>query len=164
MFHPFERTDSISTDTPLLISTMEALSDPDPIATMANAASLLNWYLDDINWVGFYIWSETDSELVLGPFQGLPACIRIKSGRGVCGTAIAKAEAQLVDDVHAFPGHIACDSASRAELVLPLYRPDSSLIGVLDIDSPTPGRFSVADADAMTEFCMFLTRKIVSAG
>ena len=164
MFHPFDKTDSISTDIPLLIAAMDALADPDGIATMANAASLLNWYLDDINWVGFYLWSDTDSELVLGPFQGLPACIRIRPGRGVCGTAIKTTEIQLVEDVHDFPGHIACDSASRSELVLPLYRPDRSLIGVLDIDSPTPGRFRQSDADAMNEFCRFLILKLVPAG
>jgi GAF domain-containing protein len=112
------------------------------IANAANFAAFLNTLLADINWVGFY-FLEGD-ELVLGPFQGLPACVRIPVGRGVCGTCVATGEAQRVADVHAFPGHIACDVRSRSELVLPLYEGERC-IGVLDIDSPLPDRFSPED-------------------
>ena len=114
----------------------------DAIANMANAAALLWETLPDINWVGFY--RNVDGELVLGPFQGRPACVRIPFGTGVCGTAAATRQVQRIDDVHAFPGHIACDSASNSEIVVPLIR-DGELIGVLDIDSPRHGRFTAED-------------------
>ncbi len=156
MFHPFDKTGDISVDIDFLVPALDALSDPDSIATLANASSLLNWYLDDINWVGFYLWNDVDKELVLGPFHGLPACIRIAAGRGVCGKAYATGETQLVADVLEFPGHIACDASSRSELVVPLKQPDGSLAGVLDIDSPNPGRFSAAEAAAMEKFCRSL--------
>jgi GAF domain-containing protein len=116
--------------------------EPDLVANAANTAAFINTLLGDINWVGFYFLK--DKELVLGPFQGQPACVRIPVGRGVCGTSVASGETQRVDDVHAFPGHIACDVRSRSELVVPL-RNASAIVGVLDIDSPTPGRFSTAD-------------------
>ena len=116
--------------------------EPDLIANAANFAAFLNAQLGDINWVGFYFLR--DDELVLGPFQGLPACVRIPVGRGVCGTCVATGEPQRVADVHAFPGHIACDVRSRSELVLPL-RDGEKLAGVLDIDSPLPDRFSSED-------------------
>ena len=109
---------------------------------MANVAALLWEALPDLNWAGFY--RNVGGELVLGPFQGRPACIRIPFGKGVCGVAAATREAQCVADVHAFPGHIACDAASRAELVVPLLH-DGALIGVLDLDSPLPGRFDAED-------------------
>ncbi len=115
----------------------------DPIANTANTAALLYHSLPDLNWAGFYFLRETNV-LVLGPFQGKPACVRIKVGRGVCGTAAARRESVLVVDVHAFPGHIACDAASRSELVVPLIAGDR-LLGVLDLDSPTPSRFDAAD-------------------
>ncbi len=115
----------------------------DFIANAANTAALIFTQLPDLNWAGFYLLK--DGELVLGPFQGQPACIRIAIGRGVCGTAAATRTTQVVDDVHAFPGHIACDAASRSELVVPLLRGDT-LIGVLDLDSPLPGRFDAEDA------------------
>jgi GAF domain-containing protein len=116
--------------------------EPDPIANMANAAALIWETLPDLNWAGFY--RNVGGELVLGPFQGRPACIRIAFGKGVCGTAAATLEVQRVADVHAFPGHIACDAASASELVVPIVR-DGELLAVLDLDSPTVGRFTDAD-------------------
>ncbi|AHE55748.1 GAF domain-containing protein [Sphingomonas sanxanigenens] len=123
--------------------------EPDAIANMANLAALLWEYLADINWVGFY--RLVGGELVLGPFQGKAACIRIAMGAGVCGAAAATRETQRVEDVHAFPGHIACDAASASELVVPVVV-DGRLIGVLDIDSPSPARFGVADAAGAEAF------------
>ncbi|MHA6766596.1 GAF domain-containing protein [Sphingobium ummariense] len=117
--------------------------EPDAIANMANVAALIWQYLPDLNWAGFY--RMVGDELVLGPFQGKPACIRILLGRGVCGTAAQTRETQLVEDVHAFPGHIACDAASASEIVVPVVH-DGRLIGVLDLDSPRPARFDAADA------------------
>lgn len=124
---------------------LEALTadEPDAIANMANAAALIWEYLPDLNWAGFY--RALDGELVLGPFQGKAACIRIPFGKGVCGTAAATGETQRVTDVHAFPGHIACDAASASELVVPIVH-DGGLIGVLDLDSPHKGRFDAEDA------------------
>ncbi len=117
--------------------------EKDLTANLANVSSLINLALDDINWAGFYIMKE--GELVLGPFQGKPACIRIKVGSGVCGTAVAEDKTQLVKDVHEFPGHIACDSASNSEIVVPIHNPDGTVFGVLDIDSPLFGRFTEED-------------------
>jgi len=114
--------------------------EPDLIANLSNVSALLNQYLPDINWVGFYIMR--DNELVLGPFQGKVACIRIPVGRGVCGTAAATRETQRIDDVHTFPGHIACDGASNSELVVPIIVNDN-VVAVLDIDSPKHARFTV---------------------
>jgi L-methionine (R)-S-oxide reductase len=116
--------------------------EADLIANAANTSALITVLLPDLNWAGFYFLKE--GELVLGPFQGKPACVRIPLGRGVCGTAASLRETQRVDDVHAFPGHIACDAASRSELVVPLAAGDR-LIGVLDLDSPIPARFDAAD-------------------
>lgn len=118
----------------------------DRIANLANASALLNEVMDDLNWVGFYLMKH--GELILGPFQGKTACIRIPVGKGVCGTAVAKDEIQLVYDVHEFPGHIACDSASSSEIVLPLHA-DGRIVGVLDIDSPRIGRFTEADREGL---------------
>jgi L-methionine (R)-S-oxide reductase len=128
-----------------LLSALDALTadEPDAIANMANAAALVWEYLPDLNWAGFY--RAIEGELVLGPFQGKVACIRIDMGKGVCGAAAETRKTQLVDDVHAFPGHIACDAASRSELVVPIVA-DSRLIGVLDLDSPEPARFDAEDA------------------
>jgi len=117
-------------------------NEPDAIANMANAAALLWEYLPDLNWAGFY--RNVGGELVLGPFQGKAACIRIAFGSGVCGTAAATRETQLVEDVHAFPGHIACDAASASEIVVPIIV-DGELLGVLDLDSPNRGRFDAED-------------------
>ena len=127
-----------------LSTALDALSagEPDAIANMANAAALLWEYLPDLNWAGFY--RNVGGALVLGPFQGKAACIRIPFGRGVCGTAAATRTTQRVDDVHAFPGHIACDAASASELVVPILDGDR-LVGVLDLDSPTPARFDAED-------------------
>ena len=116
--------------------------EPDAIANMANVAALLWESLPELNWAGFY--RNVGGELVLGPFQGRPACIRIPFGKGVCGAAAASLEPQCVADVHAFPGHIACDAASRAELVVPIVSA-GRLVGVLDLDSPVPGRFDHED-------------------
>jgi L-methionine (R)-S-oxide reductase len=128
-----------------LLAALDALTagEPDPVANMANAAALIWEYLPDLNWAGFY--RLIGDELVLGPFQGKVACIRIAMGAGVCGAAAASRETQIVADVHAFPGHIACDAASRSELVVPIAH-EGTLIGVLDLDSPHPGRFDAEDA------------------
>ena len=128
-----------------LLSAADALTrdEPDAMANMANISALVWQFLPDLNWAGFYRMVE--GELVLGPFQGKPACIRIPVGRGVCGAAAATGQTQLVEDVHAFPGHIACDAASRSELVVPIVVA-GALVGVLDIDSPAPARFTAADA------------------
>lgn len=116
--------------------------EPDGVANMANLAALIWQLVPDLNWAGFYRLVE--EELVLGPFCGKPACIRIPLGRGVCGTAAATGTTQLVADVHAFPGHIACDAASRSELVVPVVR-DGSVVAVIDLDSPLPARFDADD-------------------
>ncbi|HUB85098.1 MAG TPA: GAF domain-containing protein [Rhizomicrobium sp.] len=114
----------------------------DPIANAANLAALIYGGLDDLNWAGFYLMKQ--GELVLGPFQGRPACVRIALGKGVCGTAAKRGETVIVDDVEAFPGHIACDAASRSEIVVPLSK-NGALIGVLDLDAPIPSRFDAQD-------------------
>ena len=120
--------------------------EPDSVANMANLAALIWSFVPRLNWAGFY--RMIDGELVLGPFVGRPACIRIPLGQGVCGSAAATGETQLVADVHAFPGHIACDAASRSELVVPVLR-DGNVIAVIDLDSPEEGRFSAADAQGL---------------
>jgi GAF domain-containing protein len=127
-----------------LVEAADALTagEPDDIANMANVSALLWESLPDLNWAGFYLMRG--GELVLGPFQGKPACVRIKVGQGVCGTAVARRASVIVPDVHAFPGHIACDSASRSELVVPLIR-EGEVVGVLDLDSPREGRFDDED-------------------
>jgi L-methionine (R)-S-oxide reductase len=129
--------------------------EPDPIANMANASALIFETLPDVNWVGFY--RNVGDELVLGPFQGRPACIRIKFGQGVCGVAAETRRVQRVEDVHAFSGHIACDSASNSEIVVPLVR-DGELIGLLDLDSPTTGRFSEEDEAGCVRLGEILSR------
>lgn len=118
------------------------------IPNLANASALLNLALMDINWVGFYLIKN--GELLLGPFQGKPACIHISIGKGVCGTAVSQGKTQVVPDVHAFPGHIACDSASNSEIVIPIYV-DDSIVGVLDIDSPVFNRFDEIDREGLEE-------------
>ena len=127
-----------------LASALEGLvaGEPDPVANMANAAALIWESLPDLNWAGFY--RNVGGELVLGPFQGRPACIRIAFGQGVCGAAAATLEVQRIDDVHAFDGHIACDAASNSELVVPIVR-NGELIAVLDLDSPKTARFTAED-------------------
>ena len=140
-----------------LASALEGLvaGETDSIANMANAAALMWETLPDVNWVGFY--RNVGGELVLGPFQGRPACIRIKFGDGVCGVAAQSREVQRVEDVNAFPGHIACDSASASEIVVPLIR-DGELLGVLDIDSPSTGRFTEEDEAGCVSLGEILSR------
>lgn len=141
-----------------LLSALDALTagEPDAIANMANASALIWQYLPDLNWAGFY--RLVGDELVLGPFQGKAACIRIALGKGVCGTAAATRTTQLVEDVHAFPGHIACDAASRSELVVPVVA-DGVLIGVLDLDSPEPARFDAEDAAGCEALAALLAQR-----
>lgn len=126
---------------------------PYEVANLANASALLWQNLPDINWAGFY--KMEDGALVLGPFQGKPACIRIPVGKGVCGTAVAENRTQLVADVHQFPGHIACDSASNSEIVVPIHK-GGEIWGVLDIDSPLFGRFTQEDQEGLQEFVNIL--------
>ena len=131
--------------------------ETDPVANMANAAGLIWESLPDLNWAGFY--RNVGGELVLGPFQGRPACIRIPFGTGVCGAAAETRQVQRVDDVHAFPSHIACDSASNSEIVVPLIR-DGELLGVLDIDSPQHARFDAEDETGVVRLAEIMARSI----
>ena len=142
-------------DYKLLCAELQALTDgiPYETANLANASALLWDSLSDINWAGFY--KMEDGALILGPFQGKPACIRIEVGKGVCGTAVAQDATQRVADVHAFPGHIACDSASNSEIVIPIHV-GGKIWGVLDIDSPNFNRFSSADQAGLEEFVRIL--------
>lgn len=135
----------------LVIKQLAALleGESNRIANLSNASALLNLFMDRINWVGFYLLE--DKELVLGPFQGLPACVRIPLGRGVCGTSAQLKETVRVEDVNQFPGHIACDAASQSEIVVPLVK-NNQLIGVLDIDSPEKNRFDELDQQKLEEF------------
>jgi GAF domain-containing protein len=118
----------------------------DVIACAANMSSLLYWNLPDLNWVGFYLLEQTSGDLLVGPFQGKPACVRIPLSKGVCGAAATARRTLVVKDVHSFPGHIACDSASNSEVVVPIVLTDGRLLGVFDVDSPLPGRFDDDDA------------------
>lgn len=138
---------------------LEALlsGEPDPVANAANAAAAIYHALPELNWAGFYFLRN--EELVLGPFQGRPACVRIGLGKGVCGTAAAQRRSLLVPDVHAFPGHIACNSASNSELVVPLMRGDQ-LLGVLDLDSPRLGRFHEADRVGCERLAAVIARHV----
>ena len=142
-----------------LLAAVDAITadETDAVANMANAAALLWEYLPDLNWAGFY--RNVNGELVLGPFQGKAACIRIPFGSGVCGTAAETRATQLVEDVHAFPGHIACDAASRSELVVPIVR-DGALLGVLDLDSPSPARFDEEDARGCEQLMALLAARL----
>jgi len=143
-----------------LAAAMEELlsHEPDQLANLCNAAGLLGCQLEDINWVGFYL--HQDGVLTLGPYQGLPACTRIAVGSGVCGTAAAEQRTVVVPDVHAFPGHIACDAASRSEIVVPVLAPDGSLFGVLDVDSPELARFDEQDAVGLEEIAGVVARYV----
>lgn len=142
-----------------LASQLDALltGESNRYANLSNASALLNQFFDRINWVGFYLLDN--EELVLGPFQGLPACIRIPLGRGVCGTAAKTQESIIVPDVNAFPGHIACDAASQSEIVVPLVK-DGNLIGVLDIDSPELNRFTEDDRIGLESVVQVLVKHI----
>lgn len=135
----------------LVIKQLNSLleGETNQIANLANASALLNQFLDQINWVGFYLMQ--DGELVLGPFQGLPACVTIQVGKGVCGTAVKERKSQLVPDVHQFPGHIACDPKSQSEIVIPMIK-NGEVIGVLDIDSPIKNRFDEEDQKHLERF------------
>lgn len=150
-----------STDYARLRTQLEALVQDVPyeIANFANASALIWQHLPDINWAGFYLMQ--DGALVLGPFQGKPACIRIPVGRGVCGTAAAEDATQLVPDVHAFPGHIACDCASNSEIVVPIHK-NGEIYGVLDIDSPLLGRFTQADREGLEALVRVLEKMLAS--
>jgi len=130
---------------------------PHKIANLANASALLYQTLEDLNWAGFYLME--DGRLVLGPFQGKTACIEIAVGKGVCGTAVAENKTQLVEDVHQFPGHIACDCASNSEIVVPI-RKDGQVVGVLDMDSPVFSRFDQEDQAGLEEFVRILERNV----
>jgi L-methionine (R)-S-oxide reductase len=143
-------------DYELVIKQLRALleGESNAIANLANASALLNQFLNEVNWVGFYLME--DGELVLGPFQGLPACVRIPLGKGVCGTAAQNQRTERIEDVHAFPGHIACDAASQSEIVVPMVK-DGKLLGVLDIDSPIKNRFDEIDQQYLEEFVKELT-------
>lgn len=148
-----------------LVDAADALTadEPDAVANMANVASLLWEFLPDLNWAGFYRMGPAKKgekdELVLGPFVGRPACIRIPVGAGVCGAAAGTGETQLVADVHAFPGHIACDAASQSELVVPVKR-DGQVIAVIDLDSPRTNRFDEADAAGIEKLAALLSDRI----
>lgn len=133
------------------------IDDKYDITTLANTSALLNMYLEDINWVGFYLLKK--DELILGPFQGKPACTNIKVGKGVCGTCILNKETIIVKDVHEFKGHIACDFASNSEICIPLYDKYNNLYGLLDIDSPILNRFNAIDKENLENIC-----KIISKG
>ncbi|MBH0348485.1 GAF domain-containing protein [Bacillus thuringiensis serovar muju] len=134
-----------------VIKQLDALltGESNVVANLSNASALLNQFLDRVNWVGFYV--TEGNQLVLGPFQGMPACVRIPFGRGVCGVAAETKTTQLVADVHQFPGHIACDSASNSEIVVPIIK-DGNVIGVLDIDSPEKNRFDEVDQRYLEKF------------
>jgi GAF domain-containing protein len=133
------------------------VDEPDAIANMANAAAVIWQYLPDLNWAGFY--RLVGAELVLGPFQGRPACIRIPLGQGVCGAAAATRQVQCIADVHGFPGHIACDAASASELVVPIIVGDR-LVGVLDLDSPIPARFDAEDVAGCSRLMTLLAPRV----
>lgn len=147
-----------------LIEAADALTrgEPDPVANMANVAALIWEFIPDLNWAGFYRVAPAikgGEELVLGPFMGRPACIRIPLGQGVCGTAAQRGETQLVDDVHSFPGHIACDAASRSEVVVPVLH-KRQLLAVIDLDSPKQARFSADDAKGLQGLAKVISNRI----
>ncbi|WP_347549266.1 GAF domain-containing protein [Pseudalkalibacillus hwajinpoensis] len=137
----------------MVIKQLRALleGETNQLANLANASALLNQFLNDVNWVGFYLYEEASDQLVLGPFQGLPACVRIQNGKGVCGTASKEGTTMRIENVHEFPGHIACDAASKSEIVVPMYA-SGDLLGVLDIDSPKIGRFDEIDQEYLEKF------------
>lgn len=145
----------------LLVKQLRALiqDESNIIANLSNVSALLNAHFDQINWVGFYLWDNQDQELVLGPFQGKVACNRIPMGRGVCGSALQQQQTLIVPDVHAFAGHIACDSASRSEIVVPIII-DGHPFGVLDIDAPVTDRFTTED-QALLEACIDELKKVI---
>ncbi len=139
-----------------LLTIAPSLVGDNDITTLSNISALLNMYMDNINWVGFYILKN--NELILGPFQGKPACTNIKVGKGVCGTCIEKKETIIVKNVHEFKGHIACDSASNSEICIPLYDKSNKLYGLLDIDSPILNRFDDIDKMNLEKICEILNK------
>ncbi|MYL62747.1 GAF domain-containing protein [Bacillus hwajinpoensis] len=144
-------------DYQMVIKQLRALLDGETnqLANLANASALLNQFLSDVNWVGFYLYEKETDQLVLGPFQGLPACVRIQNGKGVCGTASKEGKTTRIENVHEFPGHIACDAASQSEIVVPIFT-NGALLGVLDIDSPEVGRFDEVDQEYLEKFTLAL--------
>jgi L-methionine (R)-S-oxide reductase len=151
MFHVMNYNGTREENYELVIKQLKALIEGETnlIANLANASALLNQFLEQINWVGFYL--TEGNELVLGPFQGLPACVRIPFGKGVCGSAAKNKKTELVPDVNLFPGHIACDAASQSEIVVPMIK-NGEVIGVLDIDSPIKNRFDEVDQHYLEKF------------
>jgi GAF domain-containing protein len=149
----------MTADLDLVLRQAESLLDGerDAVANAANLSALIYASLPNVNWAGFYF--ARGGELVLGPFQGKPACVRIAAGAGVCGSAYAQRQTIVVPDVHAFPGHIACDSASNAEIVVPLLRADGAAFGVLDVDSPQPGRFGDAERSVLEALAALYVRR-----
>lgn len=147
---------------PLITEQLDALlyEETDLVANLANASALLMQTLTDVNWTGFYLYQKASDDLILGPFQGNVACVHIENGSGVCGTALATQAVQRVPDVHQFAGHIACDSASNSEVVVPLTLADGTQLGVMDIDSPSLDRFTVADQAVLEEFARVLLKHI----
>lgn len=154
---PYDGTRSERFETVLTQLSALVKDEPNAIANLANASALLKHSMPDTNWAGFYLFDG--KELVLGPFQGLPACIRIPLGRGVCGTSASERRTLVVDDVHTFPGHIACDAASNSEIVVPLIR-DGELLGVLDIDSPLKHRFDDEERRFLERFAAMIVEVI----
>jgi len=144
----------------LMVQTVKAFitGEPNVIANLSNTSAIINEYVTDINWAGFYLME--DGELVLGPFQGKPACIRIPVGKGVCGTTVARKETIVVEDVHAFPGHIACDAASNSEIVIPIMK-NGEVFGVLDIDSPKFKRFGDLEKKYLEEVVAIIEASLV---
>ncbi|ADU31503.1 GAF domain-containing protein [Evansella cellulosilytica] len=159
MFQQQHYEGTISEQYDMLNKQLNALleGETDVTANLSNASALLNQFLVDINWVGFYVWKE--DQLVLGPFQGLPACIRIPNGKGVCGTAVKEKKTMRIDDVHEFPGHIACDAASNSEIVIPMIK-NNQIFGVLDIDSPSKNRFTKEDQEGLELFVQALMKHL----
>ena len=156
-FKPADPADKTALYTELAAA-ISAITDgePDQVANMANCAALMGEFLPDLNWAGFY--RVVDAQLVLGPFIGRPACIRIPMGKGVCGTAAAEARSVLVEDVHAFPGHITCDAASRSELVVPIIK-NGAVVAIIDLDSPNPARFDETDQTGVERIAGILSER-----
>lgn len=159
MFESTAKKGSLEEQYNMLAKQLDALleGETDQTANLSNASALLNQFLDDVNWTGFYLWKN--DELLLGPFQGLPACVHIAYGKGVCGTAVSEGKTQRIADVHAFPGHIACDAHSNSEIVVPLFK-DEEIFGVLDIDSPSKNRFTETDQEGIEKFASVLEKHL----